>query len=90
MLSFLPTRTARSKKKDSDVVTDGTVGWRRRKIHCPFAIVVWDAIDGDAVDDPPLINVRIKTDGFRSLPPLMANWLCGNIKSNAGVDNDQN
>ena len=33
MLSFLPTRTARSKKiikKDSDVVTDGTVGWRRR------------------------------------------------------------
>ena len=34
MLSFLPTRTARStniKEKDSDVVTDGTVGWRRRK-----------------------------------------------------------
>ena len=33
MLSFLPTRTARStniKEKDSDVVTDGTVGWRRR------------------------------------------------------------
>ena len=37
MLSFLPTRTARStniKEKDSDVVTDGTVGWRRRKIFC--------------------------------------------------------
>ena len=37
MLSFLPTRTARStniKEKDSDVVTDGTVGWRRRNYSC--------------------------------------------------------
>ena len=40
MLSFLPTRTARStniKYKDSDVVTDGTVGWRRRKIFSHHA-----------------------------------------------------
>ena len=38
---FLPTRTARStsiKEKDSDVVTDGTVGWRRTQIFCPLVM----------------------------------------------------
>ena len=42
----------------------------------------------DAAADPPSINVSINTDGFRLLPPLIANWLCG-TKSIAGVDNDR-